>query len=179
MLQANLRPIAEAGAASPALAATLGVTQDWSERFPHELSCGQLQRVAILRALCARPRFLVADEITAALDPVAQSRIWRTLASCGRPARAALPMPVRSQFLPMGALEIPFHRNHALMLRPTDLMNFIGDGWRIGCVSKIAHMAPEARAASRHNSLADAPYCRIGFSLGARDGDFRLKDFPL
>lgn len=75
------RTIAEAGPADPALALRLGVTGDLAERFPHELSGGQLQRVAILRALCARPRFLVADEITAALDPVAQARIWRALAA--------------------------------------------------------------------------------------------------
>ncbi|WP_081973056.1 ATP-binding cassette domain-containing protein [Paracoccus sanguinis] len=48
-------------------------------RCPHELSGGQLQRVSILRALAVWPCFLIADEITAPLNPLSQARIWRLL----------------------------------------------------------------------------------------------------
>ncbi|WP_433294553.1 ABC transporter ATP-binding protein [Pseudonocardia sp. CA-142604] len=55
------------------------VAPQWLDRFPHEISGGELQRVNLARALLARPRFIIADEISASLDAVTQARIWHLL----------------------------------------------------------------------------------------------------
>lgn len=54
----------------------LGIQRRWLSRFPHELSGGELQRFCLARALAARPRYLVADEISTMLDALTQARIW-------------------------------------------------------------------------------------------------------
>lgn len=57
----------------------LGVSRTWYDRYPHEISGGELQRVTLLRALSPQTRYLIADEITAMLDPITQAEIWRFL----------------------------------------------------------------------------------------------------
>ncbi|SEQ62585.1 ABC-type dipeptide/oligopeptide/nickel transport system, ATPase component [Devosia sp. YR412] len=57
----------------------LGISRAWYDRYPHEISGGELQRVTLLRALSPQTRYLIADEITAMLDPITQADIWRLL----------------------------------------------------------------------------------------------------
>ena len=63
----------------PRLLDALGIQRAWLERFPVELSGGELQRCCIARALMARPRYLICDEISTMLDAATQAYLWRFL----------------------------------------------------------------------------------------------------
>ncbi len=57
----------------------LGIEEDWLNRYPAELSGGEMQRFCIARALGKRTRFILADEITTMLDLITQSQLWSFL----------------------------------------------------------------------------------------------------
>jgi peptide/nickel transport system ATP-binding protein len=59
--------------------ARLAVNPGWLARRPDELSGGELARIALLRALDPRTRYLIADEVTAQLDAHVQAQVWQVL----------------------------------------------------------------------------------------------------
>ncbi|MCX5444287.1 ABC transporter ATP-binding protein [Streptomyces nigrescens] len=77
-------PRPEALAEAERTLSTLGLSGDLVRRRPAQLSGGELQRAALARALLARPRVLICDEITSGQDSVTRRNLRTLLADLVR-----------------------------------------------------------------------------------------------
>jgi len=71
--------LAETEMPSPQLMEAMGIQNGWLDRWPSELSGGELQRFCVTRALSEKTKFLIADEMTTMLDAITQAQIWNTV----------------------------------------------------------------------------------------------------
>ena len=61
------------------LLSLVGLSMDFTDRFPHQLSGGQARRVGVARAIALNPKLVIADEPTAGLDVSIQGEVLNLL----------------------------------------------------------------------------------------------------
>ena len=71
----------ESGQLDEAVLGAFGIEPAWLDRFPRELSGGELQRFCVARALMSGCRYLICDEISTMLDVITQAQIWNVVLS--------------------------------------------------------------------------------------------------
>ena len=71
--------LSESGELRENVLAAFGIEQAWLDRYPRELSGGELQRFCVARALMSGADFLICDEISTMLDVITQAQIWEVV----------------------------------------------------------------------------------------------------
>ena len=73
------RVLEEAGILRDDILGAFGIERPWLDRFPRELSGGELQRFCVARALMSGADYLICDEISTMLDVITQAQIWNVI----------------------------------------------------------------------------------------------------
>ncbi len=73
------RVLEESGTLQEDVLKAFGIESAWLERYPRELSGGELQRFCVARALQSGAKYLICDEISTMLDVITQAQIWNVM----------------------------------------------------------------------------------------------------
>lgn len=73
------RVLEESGQIREDMLEAFGIERAWLDRFPRELSGGELQRFCVARALLSGADYLICDEISTMLDVITQAQIWNVV----------------------------------------------------------------------------------------------------
>lgn len=84
------RSLNEGYCPDPTILKRFGIKEEWFERYPVEISGGEMQRFCIVRSLGPNTKYLIADEMTTMLDAVTQAQIWKELLSICRERKIGL-----------------------------------------------------------------------------------------
>ena len=76
--------LAETQMPSDQMLERMGIQKEWLDRWPSELSGGELQRFCIARVLSEKTKFMIADEMTTMLDTITQAQIWKLVLEYAR-----------------------------------------------------------------------------------------------
>ena len=94
------------------------------ERYPHQLSGGQIQRVVIAMGLLFRPRLLIADEPTSALDVTIQAQVLKLIEE----------------------LKVDRHMSTLFITHDISIAYTIGDRFLVMYAGEVAELSPTTKA---------------------------------
>jgi molybdate transport system ATP-binding protein len=127
--------------------------RDLAERYPRQLSGGQLQRVALVRALAAQPRLLLLDEPLSALDEPTRLRVRDDL----RRMLAGVQMP---------AIVVTHDRTEALALGDSIAIMIEGKLRQAGPVESVFDFPADAEVAAAVGVETICSACVVARSAG-------------
>ncbi len=73
------KSLCEGWDAEAGLLRRLCIREEWKDRWPNELSGGELQRFCVARVLGPKTEFILSDEMSTMLDAITQAQIWKVL----------------------------------------------------------------------------------------------------
>lgn len=73
------RILEESGQQKEEVLDAFGIERGWLDRFPRELSGGELQRFCVARALLCGADYLICDEVSTMLDAITQTQLWKVI----------------------------------------------------------------------------------------------------
>ena len=93
------RSLCEGGEPASEVLREMGIQEKWYERWPNELSGGELQRFCVARILKPQTRVFIADEMTTMLDALNQAHIWEFILRYAKEQEMTLLAVTHNRFL--------------------------------------------------------------------------------